>query len=352
MPGSIRTIDVTSMRYDPKEDKALATKRRNSNLQSQIQLPPSPADSDTAMRDTSPAGSTSATTREERRITRHIDRGSPGDQAIFSEGKTPERKEVAKRRSQYYSDAFANRESNTSARERVIKESMIVAEVRTNVIVHDEYTFTTDLSYYLSQRYQRPENSIVVSLTHSLCLLFAGTFDPAYTLNITALPCQLQPVTNKRNAALLSTHMQESLSVVPRRGVINFIAIPEENMANDSMTVAGEIEDLEKETPENNTSIQRSLSRGTTKSRKRQSMRSLRGVKSSPLPTHKESAPSTPTANQFDLPSTTTICQFDAPPMPVEKSDLDKKAEKVQKMGRRRSFISTIFGKAEKGVKS
>ncbi|KAG4437297.1 hypothetical protein IFR05_007235 [Cadophora sp. M221] len=338
MPGPLRTIDATSQRYDSNDETPLVTKRRNSNVGSQIRLPPSPAESDTAMRDESPGGSPSATTREERRITRHIDRGAPGDQAIFSEGKTPERKELAKRKSQYYGDVFAYREPNTSARERVTKESMIVADVRTNVIVHDEYTVTTDLSYYLSQRYQRPENSIVVTLTHSLCLLFGGNFDPAYTLTITALPSQLQPVTNKRNAALLGTHMQESLSVAPRRGVINFIAIAEENLANDGKTVSGEIEDLEKETSESNTSLQRSLSRGTTKSRKRQSMKSLRGVKSSPMPTHKESAPPTPTFNQHDLPP--------MPAYPAEKSELDRKAEKVQKMSRRKSFIATIFGKA------
>ncbi|KAL5326432.1 hypothetical protein ACEPPN_004117 [Leptodophora sp. 'Broadleaf-Isolate-01'] len=338
MPGSVRTIDVTSQRYDSNDETPLVTKRRNSNLGSQIRLPPSPAESDTAMREESPRGSPSATTREERRITRHIDRGAPGDQAIFSEGKTPERKELAKRKSQYYGNVFAYRESNTSARERVTKESMIVADVRTNVIVHDEYTVTTDLSYYLSQRYQRPENSIVVTLTHSLCLLFGGNFDPAYTLTITALPSQLQPVTNKRNAALLAAHMQESLSVAPQRGVINFIAIAEENLANDGKTVSGEIEDLEKETSENNTSLQRSLSRGTTKSHKRQSMKSLRGVKSSPMPTHKESAPPTPTFNQHDLPP--------MPALPAEKSELDRKAEKVQKMSRRKSFIATIFGKA------
>tara|TARA_R110002060_G_scaffold69572_1_gene78170 strand:+ start:273 stop:566 length:294 start_codon:yes stop_codon:yes gene_type:complete len=87
------------------------------------------------MREGSPKGSPSATTKEERRITRHIDRGAPGDQAIFSEGKTPERKELAKRKSQYYGDVFAYREPNSSARERVTKESMIVADVRTNVIV-------------------------------------------------------------------------------------------------------------------------------------------------------------------------------------------------------------------------
>lgn len=132
--------------------------------------------------------------------------------------------------------------------------------------------------------------------------------------------------------------MEESLSVPPRRGVIKFVAIAEENLANDSMTVSGEIEELEKETSENNANLQRSLSRSTPKGRRRQSMKSLRGVKSSPMPTHKESAPPTPTFNQHDLPP--------MPAPPTEKSELDRKAEKVQKMSRRKSFIATMFGKA------
>jgi hypothetical protein len=73
--------------------------------------------------------------REERRLTRNIERGAPGDAAIFPLAKTPEQRELAKKKSQYYNDAFAVRESNTSARERVHRESMVMVEVRTNVIV-------------------------------------------------------------------------------------------------------------------------------------------------------------------------------------------------------------------------
>jgi hypothetical protein len=144
MPGSIRTIDATSQRYDPEEEllslQSLQSSPeqpvdRSKNRVSLIQLPPSPADSDIAMRHASPRGSPSATDSEERRITRNIDRGTPGDQAIFSDAKTPEQKELAKRKSQYYNDVFASREPNASARERVTKESPILADVRTNVIV-------------------------------------------------------------------------------------------------------------------------------------------------------------------------------------------------------------------------
>jgi len=73
--------------------------------------------------------------REERRLRRNVERGAPGNAAILSLGKTPERRELAKKKSQYYDDAFAVRESNTSARERVHRESMVMVEVRTNVIV-------------------------------------------------------------------------------------------------------------------------------------------------------------------------------------------------------------------------
>lgn len=66
---------------------------------------------------------------------RDVERGAPGDHAIFSANKTPEQKQMAKRRSQYFGDAFAYRESNTSPRERVSRESVVMVEVRTNVIV-------------------------------------------------------------------------------------------------------------------------------------------------------------------------------------------------------------------------
>lgn len=145
MPGSIRTIDATSQRDDPEEEllsrqslqsssEQLVDQRKNRVPLIQL-LPPSPADSDIAMHHDSPRGSPSATDMEERRITRNIDRGTPGDQAIFSDAKTPEQKELAKKKSQYYNDVFASREPNASARERVTKESPILADVRTNVIV-------------------------------------------------------------------------------------------------------------------------------------------------------------------------------------------------------------------------
>jgi hypothetical protein len=142
MPGSIRTIDATSQRYDPIEDppsspdQTFAVDRKKKDLLSQ-KFPPSPEDSDSgiAMREASPEGSPDATAREERRITRNIDWGTPGDHDISSESQTPQQRELARKKSQYYEKAFATRERSGSARERVTNESLVYADVRTNVIV-------------------------------------------------------------------------------------------------------------------------------------------------------------------------------------------------------------------------
>jgi hypothetical protein len=95
-------------------------------------LPPSPAES---IMIKSLQATDDPLKKEERRLTRNVERGAPGDPSTFSLGKTPERRELAKKKSQYYDDAFAVRESKTSARERVHRESMVMVEVRTNVIV-------------------------------------------------------------------------------------------------------------------------------------------------------------------------------------------------------------------------
>lgn len=179
---------------------------------------------------------------DEKEIARHVSRGAPGDQSLMKMVKrnasTRDGEETSKRNTQYYGEVFAYREPNFSSREKIQKYSVITAEVKTNVIVcphhssscpsgpisslilftsqvRDEYVFLNDLSQQLSQRYQRPTSSILINLTHSACLLFAGNFDSAYILTITALPSALQSTTNKRNAALLQSFMTESLASLP-----------------------------------------------------------------------------------------------------------------------------------------
>jgi hypothetical protein len=158
-------------------------------------------------------------------------------------------------------------------------------------------------------------------------------------MTITALPSLLQPVTNKRNAALLAKAMEEGLGVTPDRSLIKFVPIPEENQASGGKTVAAEIEELERETASKNANLNRSLSRAgsTSKGRKRQSMRSLRNLASGgKLLTHDEHEQMTPPPSDRQSPSLLAL--------PTERSSTDRKAEKEQKMGRRKSFMAALFG--------
>jgi hypothetical protein len=141
----IRAFEATSPGYESAEEiqlkahkaKVVVQKRSFKDLVSQSHLPPSPADSDSADDQMHP----SAPTMEQRRITRDITRGSPGDRESSPHTKSPEQRQLAKKRSQYYEDAFASREPMSSARERISRDSMIMADVRTNVIVGCLFSF-------------------------------------------------------------------------------------------------------------------------------------------------------------------------------------------------------------------
>ena len=73
--------------------------------------------------------------------------------------------------------------------------------------------------------------------------MFGGTFDPNYFVTIHALPSQVQPTTNKRNAALIQKYLEESLRVRPSHGFTRFVATAPENMSHGGTTLAGELEE-------------------------------------------------------------------------------------------------------------
>lgn len=108
----------------------------------------------------------------------------------------------------------------------------------------------------------------MINIDHSACLLHAGSFEPAYILTISAIPAQIQPTLNKRNAALIQSFMADVLSVSPERGVLRFTSIPEENLASNGATVFGEIERIEKQQAEDHghNNIKRSFTRGSRRS--------------------------------------------------------------------------------------
>ncbi|EFX04428.1 mif domain containing protein [Grosmannia clavigera kw1407] len=193
-------------------------------------------------------------------ILRDIDRAPPGDPSQLRVRRTSGlasaagdrgggSDDVARQRSQYFEDVFSARDSNSSpAKERVRSEALVLAELRTNVMIGDEFTVITELSASLAVRYRRPLSSVVVTLQHNSCMCFGGSFDPAYVLSIFALPAELQPTTNKRNAALIQRHMEEALGVPPARGLLRFAPVTEANLAYGGKTTAGYIDDLPKNT--------------------------------------------------------------------------------------------------------
>lgn len=127
--------DLTEKAARPSKAQVLSyRKSKGALIDNNTILPPSPADSMTIENHVD-SGPLDQTDKERDRITNQIERGTPGDAAIFSDKKTPEQREAAKRKSQFYNDEFAYREPLTSAKERIVKESVVIADIRTNVIV-------------------------------------------------------------------------------------------------------------------------------------------------------------------------------------------------------------------------
>ena len=72
---------------------------------------------------------------------RSLTRGAGGDlPSESSDDQSWSRRELSKKKSQYYSEAFAYREPSNTAKERVMKDSVIMAEVKMNCCVSDQET--------------------------------------------------------------------------------------------------------------------------------------------------------------------------------------------------------------------
>ncbi|KAM3068863.1 hypothetical protein ACMFMG_011025 [Clarireedia jacksonii] len=340
--SSVHDYERVSSKHDPSSNTfvtVLAQKDMSSSgearcVNSRIQLPPSPADSDKMS--ASPPSNFSPLALEGERITREIIRGTPGDRGAAVPPKSPQDAELARKRSQFYGDAFAYREPVSSARDRVSRDSIVLCEIQTNIIMKDEYTLLTTLSTTLSSRYQRPESSIFLTLKHSACFLLAGSFDPAYIMTISALPSQVQPVTNKRNAVLLQTCMEELLAIEPQRGVIKFVPLAEENFATNGNTVAGEIEELERNLANEGSGLRRGASTAIKGKKRALSSRSAKNLRPATMGTHDEHPSSVSERGVTPLPST-----------PTEYTVFDRKGSSPQKLGRKKSIMAVMFGKKQ-----
>lgn len=198
------------------------------------------------------------------------------------------RQELSKKKSQYYDEAFAYRETNNSAKDRVSRDSVVTATVKLNCHVWDilplskhsslidcqlekEQEFLLDLSFQLSEIYQRPESSIMVMVLPEIPILLGGCNESCYHLTIAALPSEVAPTKNKRSTHLLQSFMRDTLNIDRSRGIVHFEAVLEENLATNGMTTLQEIEELER-IPEDNDGVLRTISRQTNRTGKKSIM--------------------------------------------------------------------------------
>ncbi|KAI2638269.1 Tautomerase/MIF [Xylaria nigripes] len=272
---------------------------------------------------------------------RSIDRPLPGD--VIGRRKSQLNSELNRKKSAYFETQFAapNRaDSPTLARIR--NEAMVAAELKTNVIIRDEFAFITDLAYHLSNRYHRPMSSINITLHHGVCMLFGGTIDPACTLAIHALPSLVQPATNRRNATLIQRHLNEALGVISTRCYVRFEATPEENVAIGGKTLAAEAEELSRSNGDQKPSVSRRPSnsaRGIMKS-----VKSLGSFRSHSVINLAESVPTPPSSNSGETTRIGTI--FEVPPTPPddEKPEQEEYHSRSKAPPRRKSFRFALFG--------
>jgi len=174
-------------------------------------------------------------------------------------------------------------------------------------------------------------------------------------MTINALPSQLQPVTNKRNASLLAKELNDILGVAPERGCIMFRPVLEECFARGGLTVAGEIEELERAmSEEGRTSggVRRSGEKGLntpSRGRKKKSTRSLKkGVGGdenlhTAIPIrrlHPDQRFMLGTDGKLEENKREEVEDEDPMPLPERKFESD-----IRKVSKRKSFIKAVFRK-------
>jgi hypothetical protein len=150
---------------------------------------------------------------------------------------------------------------------------------------------------------------------------------------------------NMQNALSIQGYMQETLHVLPERGLVKFEAIPEANLATNGKTVLGEMEDLAKKIEANHANLRTYL--GVTPDMKlRRSTRSTRSLKIGPtLPTHHEQMTS-PSLSSWEVISADGEEGAPPPPTIVKwKDNIDEKSDGDVKLSRRKSFSAWMLGK-------
>ncbi|PGG99705.1 hypothetical protein GX51_06157 [Blastomyces parvus] len=193
-------------------------------------------------------------------ITKELTRGTPTDgHPTRPLSKSPNRLDLAKKRSQYFNEVFTSREPYHTPRHRINQDSVVVVEIKTNVVLENDFQNLSELSFNLALIFQRPEASILLYVEHNCCLMLASTYEPAYLVTVSALPCSIAPITNLRHTVLIQAAIFDIFDIPGNRGVIKFESMAEENLATNGSTIRDEIDQLER-TSNDEHSIFKSLS--------------------------------------------------------------------------------------------
>ncbi|KAJ9605968.1 hypothetical protein H2200_009817 [Cladophialophora chaetospira] len=237
-----------------------------------------------------------------------LTKGSRGLSDVNSLEHSWSRLGLSKKRSQYYDNAFAYREANNTAKERVAKDSVILAEVKLNCCVDSGKEFLIDLSFRLSEIYQRPASCIMAIVTTDVPMLLGASSDPAYHLTITALPSEIAATKNKRSTHLIQDFIQDTLGISAKRGVVRFDAVLEENLATNGITALQEIEQLERQSSDEDGML-RALSRQRSRRSKKSSGPAFTEGFKVGLPSIRST---TPSSQHFNTAETTQTKSTDA----------------------------------------
>ncbi|OAX77050.1 hypothetical protein ACJ72_08655 [Emergomyces africanus] len=194
-------------------------------------------------------------------ITKELTRGTPTDGYPNRPlSKSSSQLDIARKRSQYFNEVFTSREPYHTPRHRVNQDSVVVVEIKTNVLLENDFQNLSELSFNLALIFQRPETSILLYVEHNCCLMLASSYEPAYLATVSALPCSIAPITNLRHTVLIQAAIFDIFDIPGNRGVIKFESMAEENFATNGSTIKDEIDQLERTSNDEHSSIFKSLS--------------------------------------------------------------------------------------------
>ena len=188
-----------------------------------------------------------------------------------------------------------------------------------------------------------------------------NSFEPAYLLTISAVPTHIQPTINKRNAGLLQVFFNENLGVPSHRGIVRFVPLAEENLASGGITVADKGEKASKKVDMPKSGEKSEAEKEKERTRRRKTIGGPNPA-TPPLDVHPDArgeeadyvgllgrVRSRSRASEKRRSRKSSVVGGNVavekkdipplPPIPTAKSSLDLKAEKAQKMGKRRSLI-------------